>query len=312
MTVSVIIPFFNEVAQIPITLDTVRQVLQGIAGSYEIIAVDDGSTDGSAALLASLSGPDLRVLALSRNFGKEAALCAGLDVARGDAVIVMDGDLQHPPHYIPEMLELWRSGYKVVEGVKSTRGKESLLSRLNAAFFYKTFARFSGYNLTNASDFKLLDRQVVDEWKKLGERDTFFRALSAWLGFKRTTFSFDVAPRTTGTSKWGLFKLIRLSLNAITGFSARPIYAIAIVGAILLLLFLVLGIQTLVTYFAGRSIQGFTTVILLQLLIGGGVMSGLGLIGIYIGRIFEEVKGRPRYIVEYDSGTADRAGRSAP
>jgi len=313
VTVSVIIPFFNEQTQIPLTIDTVRAVLDSTGETYEIIAVDDGSSDGSGDLLKSLAAaqPHMRVLAFSRNFGKEAALCAGLDAAAGDAVIVMDGDLQHPPRYIPEMLRLWREGYRVVEGVKAARGRESLMSRLNAALFYKTFARFSGYQLTNASDFKLLDRRVVNEWKQLGERETFFRALSSWLGFKRTTFSFEVAPRIRGDSKWSLFQLLKLSVNAITGFSAKPIYGVAILGGILLLIFLVLGIQTLVHYFLGQSIAGFTTVILLQLLIGGCVMSGLGLIGIYVGRIFEEVKARPRYIVAYDSAR-DESPASAP
>lgn len=308
MTLSVIIPFFNEQKQIPLTLDTVIQVLDATGESYEIVAVDDGSTDGTRRVLSDYANAtkSVRVLSLSRNFGKEAALCAGLDFADGDAVIVMDGDLQHPPSYIPEMIGLWRQGFLVVEGVKATRGKETLLSRLNAGFFYKTFAKLSGYNLTNASDFKLLDRRVVDEWKKLGEHDTFFRALSAWLGFQRTTFTFEVAPRATGQSKWGILKLFKLSLNAITGFSARPIYLIAMVGLILLLFFAILGIQTLINYFSGHSIEGFTTVILLILLIGGAMLLGLGLIGIYIGRIFDEVKGRPRYIVEYDSRDTER------
>lgn len=308
MTLSVIIPFFNEQKQIPLTLDAVIQVLDATGESYEIVAVDDGSTDGTRRVLSDYANTSksVRVLSLSRNFGKEAALCAGLDFADGDAVIVMDGDLQHPPSYIPEMIGLWRQGFLVVEGVKATRGKETLLSRLNAGFFYKTFAKLSGYNLTNASDFKLLDRRVVDEWKKLGEHDTFFRALSAWLGFQRTTFTFEVAPRATGQSKWGILKLFKLSLNAITGFSARPIYLIAMVGLILLLFFAILGIQTLINYFSGHSIEGFTTVILLILLIGGATLLGLGLIGIYIGRIFDEVKGRPRYIVEYDSRDTER------
>lgn len=303
MTISVIIPFYNERLQIPLTLDSVSAVLEETGETFEILAIDDGSEDKSVEVMIeeAKSRPYLRVLSLSRNFGKEAALCAGLDEAKGEAVIVMDGDLQHPPSYIPEMIRLWREGYKVVEGVKSFRGKESRFSKGKANFFYKLFARFSGYNLTNASDFKLLDRQVVDEWTKLRERDTFFRALSAWLGFKRTTFPFEVAERTTGDSKWGGLKLIKLSINAITSFSARPIYAIAMVGMILLLLFFILGIQTLVTYFLGRSIVGFTTVILLQLLIGGGTLFSLGLIGIYIGRIFDEVKDRPRYIISYDS-----------
>jgi glycosyltransferase involved in cell wall biosynthesis len=303
LTVSVVIPFYNEAEQVALTIDAVRSVLQTAGESYEIVAIDDGSKDETAELLfCEAERGDVRALSFSRNFGKEAALCAGLEAAAGDAVIVMDGDLQHPPQHIPAMLSLWREGYKVVEGVKSTRGRESLLSRLNARFFYRTFARLSGYDLNNASDFKLLDREVVEEWKRLGERGTFFRALSAWLGYKRTQFTFEVAPRTTGRSGWSFFNLLKLSINAITGFSARPLYLIALIGGLLLIGFLILGIQTLISYFSGVAVEGFTTVILLQLLIGGATLSALGLIGVYIGRIFEEVKGRPRFIIERDSG----------
>ncbi len=314
MKLSLLIPFFNEEEQIPITLDAVVPIMESLKMDFEIVLVDDGSQDRTWEVISQAAARDGRIVGLhfSRNFGKEAAICAALEAATGDAVILMDGDLQHPPAHIPEMVRLWHDeGFEIVEGVKSTRGKEGLPSRINAKVFYGLFRRFSGYDLRNASDFKLLDRQVVDQWKLLGEHDTFFRGLSAWLGFKRTTFSFEVAARATGGSKWSVFKLAGLSVNAITGFSAMPLQFITGLGLILLLLFLIVGVETLVIWFSGQAASGFTTVILLLLLIGGSIMLSLGLIGIYISRIFTEVKGRPRYIVSETTVKTRRSKKAA-
>ena len=312
MKVSLLIPFYNEEEQIPLTLEVVLPILEQTGMEYELIMVDDGSRDKTWDVIekACQANTHLSGLRFSRNFGKEAAICAALDYADSDAVILMDGDLQHPPQHIPEMIRLWLDGNDIVEGVKSTRGKEGFASRLNAKVFYGLFRRFSGYDLRNASDFKLLDRKVVDEWRRLGEHDTFFRGLSAWLGFKRTTFSFEVAARQTGGSKWSIVKLANLSLNAITGFSALPLQFITIIGMILLGGSVLLAIQTLINWFSGHADTGFTTVILLQLLIGGSIMLSLGLIGIYIARIFTEVKGRPRYIIASDTRTVKKTGQA--
>ncbi|MEA4890459.1 MAG: glycosyltransferase family 2 protein [Clostridiaceae bacterium] len=305
MKIALLIPFYNEEEQIPLTLKTVIPILESTRMDFELIMVDDGSRDRTWPVIEEACRRDTRLTGLrfSRNFGKEAAICAALDQADSDAVILMDGDLQHPPQHIPDMIRLWQEGFDIVEGVKSTRGKESLASRLNAKVFYGLFRRFSGYDLRNASDFKLLDRRVVEQWRRLGEHDTFFRGLSAWLGFKRTTFSFEVAARQTGGSKWSLYKLAALSMNAITGFSAMPLQFITFLGLILLTGSVVLAIQTLVNWFTGQAASGFTTVILLLLLIGGSIMLSLGLIGIYVARIFTEVKGRPRYIIAESAQT---------
>ncbi|MDD2533488.1 MAG: glycosyltransferase family 2 protein [Eubacteriales bacterium] len=299
MKISLLIPFYNEEKQIPITLDTVVPILASTGYDFELILVDDGSRDATWSVIGEASRLDNRIhgIHFSRNFGKESAICAALDASVGDAVILMDGDLQHPPQHIPEMIRLWEAGFEVVEGVKMTRGKESLMSRLNAHVFYGLFHWFSGYDLRNASDFKLLDRRVVAKWRRLREHDTFFRGLSAWLGFKRTTFAFEVAARQTGGSRWSIFKLAGLSINAITSFSMMPLQFISIIGSLMLIGSVILAIQTLFNWFAGTAAGGFTTVILLQLLIGGSIMLSLGLIGIYIARIFTEVKGRPRYII---------------
>jgi len=307
---SVLIPFYNEEQQIPLTIAAVVPILESVDPDFELVLVDDGSRDRTFAIIEEAASRDRRIVGLrfSRNFGKEAAICAALDYAHGDAVILMDGDLQHPPEHIPEMVRLWREEhYDVVEGVKTSRGHESFASKLNAKVFYGLFRRFAGYDLRNASDFKLLDKQVVAEWRRLGEHDTFFRGLSAWLGFKRTTFSFEVAERPAGGSKWSLFRLIGLSVNAITGFSAMPLQFITFLGLFMLAGSFIVAIQTLIVWFSGEAASGFTTVILLLLLIGGSIMVSLGLIGIYIARIFTEVKGRPRYIIA--STTADERNR---
>ena len=268
--ISVIVPFYNEAGQILMTLESIGKVLEATGLRYEILAIDDGSHDSTWDELVACAAKDsaIRLFRFSRNFGKEAAVCAGLDEALGDAVIVMDGDLQHPPRYIPEMIKLWQEGFEVVEGVKTARGKEPLFSRLFANVFYGMFGKLSGYKLKNASDFKLLDRKVVDSWNILPEKETFFRALSAWLGFKRVTFPFFVDERSSGKSTWGFRKLFRLSINALTGFSSRPLLLINSLGAIFLIGFFILSIQTLIKYFSGQAATGFTTVILLQLLIG--------------------------------------------
>jgi dolichol-phosphate mannosyltransferase len=303
LKISLLIPFYNEEEQIPLTIEAVVPIMMSVGHDFEILMIDDGSRDNTWAVIESACRQDARLagLRLSRNFGKEAAICAALDRAEGDAVILMDGDLQHPPRHIPEMISLWQQGYAIVEGVKSSRGRESLASKLNASIFYGMFRRFTGIDLRNASDFKLLDRSVVMQWRQLGEHDTFFRGLSAWMGFKRTTFSFDVASRQAGSSKWSPLKLIALSLNAITGFTAVPLHFITLLGLVMLFGSFILAIQTLVNFFTGHADTGFTTVILLLLLIGGSIMISLGLIGIYIARIFTEVKGRPRYIIAQDT-----------
>ncbi|HPX93201.1 MAG TPA: glycosyltransferase family 2 protein [Bacillota bacterium] len=306
--ISVVIPFYNEADQVDRTMEATEEVLQAADLHYEIIAVDDGSKDLTWDRLAARSrlNQKIRAFRLSRNFGKEAAICAGLDKARGQAVIVMDGDLQHPPQYIPDMVRLWQEGYEVVEGVRTADGN-CRGNRLASNLFYAIFKRMSGIQLKNASDFKLIDRKVVDCWKTLPEKDTFFRALSAWMGFKRVSLPFVVGERASGKSKWGLRKLLKLSISALTGFSSRPLLLISSMGTFFLLVFLGLSIQTLVMYFRGRAATGFTTVILLQLLIGSIILISLGLIGIYIDSLFREVKARPRYFISEIAEAANPA-----
>lgn len=312
MKLSLLIPFYNEEEQLRETLAAVRPILAANSDDYEIIAVDDGSKDRTWEILAAeaKADPHIHAIRFSRNFGKEAAICAAMDHVSGDAAVLMDGDLQHPPRYIPEMIRLWREGYDVVEGVKSSRGQESRLYRLVAEIFYKSFSRLSGVDMDNASDFKLLDRKVVDAWNQLGEHNTFFRGLSAWLGFKRCELPFEVDKREHGQSKWSIPGLWRLSMNALTSFSSLPLTFITAMGLLFLLLALVIGIITLVRYFTGTAMEGFTTVILLNLIIGGATLISLGLIGTYISRIYDEVKGRPRYLKMEEINPAPFAARA--
>jgi dolichol-phosphate mannosyltransferase len=214
----------------------------------------------------------------------------------------MDADLQHPPSLIPAMVRAWREErFDVVEAVKTRRGAEPLLARLGARCFYPLFRRLSGFDLEGASDFKLIDRRVLDAWARMGERNVFFRGMSAWLGFRRKALPFEVAPRAGGSSGWSPLRLVRLAVTGITGFSSAPIHLITAMGVLFLLFAVLLGLQTLYNKLYGGAETGFTTVIVLVLLVGSLILIGLGVIGLYVARIYDEVKGRPRYVIREQS-----------
>lgn len=298
--ISIVIPTYNEEQQIYGNVLAIHALLHKHGIHHEFVLVDDGSKDNTWGELKRVNHaiPSVHLVKLSRNFGKESALCAGLDAMRGNACIVMDSDLQHPPELIPEMVRLWREeGYEVVEGAKTARGNESRINKLGALFFYKLLQKTSGFDLNRASDFKLLDGKVVDAWKRMGERNTFFRAMSAWVGFKRIQVPFVVADRAGGNSKWSMYRLFMLAIGAITSFSSLPLQIVTFMGVIFLVTSFGLASQTLYMYLTGEAFTGFTTVILLLLIEGSVLMISLGIIGTYIARIFEEVKGRPRYLV---------------
>lgn len=296
--ISIVVPVYNEGAHIRKSMAYVGQICDEASIPYELVLVDDGSKDNSWEELAAMAKEDERITAvrLSRNFGKEPALLAGIDAASGDAVLVMDADLQHPPEKIPEMVRLWQEGAEVVEGVKSSRGKEKLSYRFCAKLFYGTINKATGIDFNNASDFKLLDRKVVEAMKQMPERMTFFRGMSAWVGFERKTFEFEVAERVDGTSKWSLKHLIKLAVTAVTSYTSAPLHCITVMGFVMFICAIVLGIHTLYMKIAGNALGGFTTVILLLLFIGSMMMISLGIIGLYLMKIYHEVKGRPRYI----------------
>jgi len=297
---SLVIPVYQEGSHIRTTITKIENVLISNNIRYGFILVDDGSRDNTWSELKDMArqNNNITALRLSRNFGKESAICAGLDYADGDMVIVMDADLQHPPELIPEMVKAWRDeGYDVVEGIKKSRGRENPFYRFCAKFFYYIIYKTADIDLGQASDFKLMDRRVVEAWKELPERATFFRGMSAWLGYDRKQIPFDVAERVNGKSKWSLIRLIRLAVNAITSYTSVPLHCITVLGVLMFVGAIILGIQTLYMKFSGRALSGFTTVILLLLIIGSSLMISLGMIGIYLSKIYKEVKHRPRYLV---------------
>lgn len=297
--ISVIMPVYNEGEHIVSSVGVVEAILQKNNIAYEFVLVDDGSRDDSWEKLSGLAKVNNKIISvrLSRNFGKEAALCAGLDHATGDAVLVMDADLQDPPELIPEMVEHWRNGYDVVEGVKSSRGKEGFVYKFCAKSFYKILYKMTGIDLDNASDYKLLDRKVVEAMQQMPEKVTFFRGMSAWVGFERKSVPFEVQPRVMGQTKWSIKRLAGLAFSAITSYTSAPLQLVTILGVVMFLVSLVLGAQTLIRYLMGNAMEGFTTVILLLLFIGSMLMISLGIIGMYLMKIYHEIKGRPRYLV---------------
>lgn len=297
---SAVIPVYNEGQMIRQSVQRVANVLSQAGIAHEIILIDDGSRDNTWQELEQCAQhiPGVKAIKLSRNFGKESALCAGLNMVKGDCCVCLDADMQHPPEIIPQMYDIWKNqGADVVEGVKRSRGKESLRYKLSAGLFYKLLQKTSGIDLNNASDFRLLDRKALDAWQSMPEKQTFFRGMSTWIGFNRAQVEFDVAEREAGETKWSLLGLIKLAIHSITSFTAAPLYASAFLGFGLLLAFVFLLCQTIIMKALGYAAEGFTTVIALQLMIGGILMMSVGVIGIYIQKIYEEVKARPRYIV---------------
>ncbi len=297
---SVILPSYNEEGNIANTAKVLSETLTNAEIEYELIFVSDGSTDGTyeAIIEESKKNSKIKGLEFSRNFGKEASIFAGLSVACGDACIVMDCDLQHPADIVPKMYKLWEEGFEIVEGVKSSRGKEGIFHKAFAGIFYGIMSKLIKMDMKNSSDFKLIDRKVVNVLLELKEHNTFFRALTFWAGFKTTTISYDVAERQYGTSKWSFKSLFRYAILNATSFSTLPLQLITHMGVLCIILSIILGIQTLVKYFMGHAMEGFTTVILLILIVGGFVMLSLGIVGHYLARIYEEVKGRPKFIIK--------------
>lgn len=307
---SVIIPSYNEEANIANTAQRLRQVLTKAGIAYELLFISDGSRDRTFEEIerAAKLDENVRGYEFSRNFGKEAAIFAGLKCAEGNCCVVIDCDLQHPPEVIPEMFSLWQQGYDVVEGIKSDRGKESGAHKFFVGIFYGVMSKLMGIDMNDTSDYKLLDRKVMDVLLDLKESNTFFRALSFWVGFRSASVTYEVQERTAGESKWSFMGLLKYAVMNTTSFTTAPLQLVTFLGIFSIAVAVIMGLQTLIRYFMGASVEGFTTVILLILMIGGFIMLSLGLIGHYIARIYEEVKGRPRYIIAKETGKKDKTG----
>ncbi len=290
---------FNEAPNVQRVTAAVCEQLQDSGYELEILCIDDGSSDGTDQALVDAAAADPRIIpiTLSRNFGKEAAMLAGLTACTGSAVILLDADLQHPPSLIPDMLAKWEQGFDVVDAVKANRGKESLVYRAFTEIFYGLLGRSIGDQLRGSSDFKLLDRQVIDAVLAMPERARFFRGMVAWVGFRVAKVPFAVQPRAAGQTSWSPFGLIRYSIRTLLSFSSAPLRAVAGLGFLTVLLDVGLAVQTLVNWIRGQAVDGFTTVILTTTLLGGLILLAIGIVAIYLGQVYDELKQRPTYII---------------
>ena len=295
---SIIIPAYNEEKCIKSAYNVIYSLLAENNIESEFVFIDDGSYDQTYKMITELASEKENVSGLhfSRNFGKESAISAGLAAANGDAAVVIDCDLQHPPEKIIEMYRLWEQGYEIVEGIKKERGQEKKMHSMGAKIFYSVISRMAGFDMANSSDFKLLDRKVIDVLNKMPERG-FFRAISYWVGYNKATVEYVVNDRVDGESKWSTKDLVKYAISNISSYSTAPMQIVTALGAIMLVISVIFGIWALIDKIIGRALEGMTTVIIITIFIGSIIMISLGIIGYYIARIYEEIKGRPKYII---------------
>jgi glycosyltransferase involved in cell wall biosynthesis len=313
---SIVVPVFNEQESVKAFFEQVEPVLEGHVRHYEIVCVNDGSSDQTMDALVEerARNPCIKIIDLSRNFGKEAALTAGIDFSTGDAVVPMDVDLQDPPDLIPEMIACWRKGFEVVLAIRSNRSSDTAAKRGTANLFYRLMGRIGDVQLpANAGDFRLMDRKVVDALKLLPERTRFMKGIFAWLGFSTTNVYYARAERASGEGKWSYWKLWNLALEGILSFTTLPLriwtYLGAIVTVMALAYIVVIVFRTLVY---GADVPGYPSIMVTVLFFSGVLMVGLGVIGEYLGRIFIEVKGRPIYLVRDVRGFDEAGGQEGP
>lgn len=308
--VSVIAPAFNEEENLHELYERICEVMRNGNHNFELLIVENGSTDDSLTLLKGMHRKDPRVnyLSFTRNFGHQGGLLAGLEHCRGDVVISMDADLQHPPELIPEMLRLWEKGYDVVYTKKRPSKTQSILRKWVNDVFYYWMKALSGIEMIGQSDYRLLDRQVLDVLCGLPERNKFLRGLTPWLGFPQTEILYDLAPRKAGTSKFPFLHLLRLAVDGIFSFSIIPLRAFVFLGLLIsfgsfsygvyILILKIASVMGVGHYFVP---SGWTTIILVMLFLGGVHLIGIGMLGEYLGRVYDEVKGRPVYVIKEGS-----------
>lgn len=314
-SLSVVVPLLNEARTIDLLAARLTSVLEGLGNPFEVIVVDDGSTDGTLGALKDLNRKDARfkAISLSRNFGKEIAVAAGLEHATGEAAVIMDGDLQHPPETIRKFVELWDQGYDIVYGQRTDRSQNTALEKLSARMFYRIFHYLSGTELPDgAGDFRLLDRRVINVFNRLDERARFNKGLFAWVGFRSIGVPFEVAVRAHGTTRWRFRRLLKFAIDGIASFTTVPLKIWSYVGMVVSLVALLYATFFLVkTLIWGIDVPGFPSLLISVLLLGGIQLISLGVIGEYLGRVYEEVKGRPLYIVSEEIGLGDDAASAA-
>jgi dolichol-phosphate mannosyltransferase len=314
--VSIVIPVFNEEAVLPLLLPRLRAVMDALPGGAEAWFVDDGSRDATAQLIEQARAEDARIklVQFSRNFGHPAAITAGLDCVQGDAVVLMDADLQDPPELIPQMVELYRQGFDVVQARRSSREKETLFKRVTAWLFYRIMGSLTNHEIeANVGEFRLMSRAVVDALGQLHERHRLVRGLVSWVGFSRTTLDFVRPGRSAGETKYPLIKMLRLSVDGLTSFSAAPLRMASLLGACGLLGGLAYAVYAVyVRYRLGLAVPGWTSLVIINIFFSSIVLVCLGFVGEYVGRIFEEVKRRPLYLVRRKLDGSSAAEESGP
>lgn len=306
--ISCVVPIFNEEAVIGEFLMALKITLTELNYPFEIVLIDDGSQDKTFATIEALRKQcTFRYIRFSRNFGKEKALSAGLDIARGDAVILMDCDFQHPLELLSEFIVQWEAGYDMVYAVRQDRSDESWLKRLCANTFYQFASKINRINIpANAGDFRLLDRKIVSALQKLPERNRFMKGLYSWVGFKQIAIPFEVQPRKLGKSQWSFYSLLDLAITGITSFTAFPLRMIAVGGISVATLAILYGLWIILsTLIFGIQTPGWATIVTAISFFGGLQLFALGVVGEYIGRVFDEVKHRPHYIIDEDASFDD-------
>ncbi len=299
-TYSIVAPVFNEAETLPHFYERVTQVMEGLGEPFEIVLVNDGSRDKTYAIMKELHEKDarVRVVDFSRNFGHQIAISAGLDYAQGDAVVILDSDLQDPPEVIPDLIGRWKDGVEVVYAKRATRKGETFFKLVTAAAFYRLIRRITAVDIpSDTGDFRLLDRQVVDTLVKMREHHRFMRGLSAWVGFRQDAVQYERQERFAGTTKYPLTKMIRFSLDAITSFSHVPLQIATSLGFALALISLLGILIAVILRLFTNAIVGQATTLIMVLFMGGIQLIFLGIIGEYLGRIYDEVRARPLYIV---------------
>ena len=301
IVISIIIPAYNEQKTISECIYETLKVMNSLEINFEIIVVDDGSSDATWECIKKLYNDNsgyLRAIRFNRNYGKESAIVAGLRASRGKAAIIMDADMQHPPTLIPKMVEKWENeNFQIVEAIKENSQDKSLIYRVGRLIFYHIFHKTTHLDLRQSTDFKLLDKKIIEQYLSLPEKNKFFRGLIALFGYSKSTISFIPPSRLTGTSRWSTKKLFYFARNSIISFTSFPLKLLTWIGFFGLFSSILIALQTLWNKLQGEAVEGFTTVILIQLAIGSSLMIGLGLIGEYLSAIYEEIKKRPIYTI---------------
>lgn len=314
--ISIVLPVFDEEENIAEVYEAVTRQLVSLAEPYEILFVDDGSRDGSLERIRELSArdPHVRGVSLSRNFGHQVAITAGLEHAAGDAVIVMDSDLQHPPDLIPQMVAKWGEGYDVVYTIREGRDHAGPLKRWSASVFYRLMNRMCDIEIpANTPDFRLMDRRVVDALRQMPERTRFLRGLVSWVGFRQTAIRFVAAPRSHGQTKYPLARMLRFSLDGVTAFSTVPLRMASYIGLFAALSGIPYALWAIYArLFTDWAVHGWASVVVALLFLGGVQLLSIGIMGEYLGRVYEEAKGRPLYLTQELIGQAAPGARPRP